>query len=99
MTHGGFGPRRRLSLQGFRSSWCPSVGTRPEVGRRAEASGAGVMLSPKRLSPDRLRDAVRTAVTLKPAAADLAARMAAEGGPSLAADRLEALHARSRAAG
>lgn len=56
------------------------------------------MLSPKRLTPDRLRAATRQAITLKPTATELAAKMAADGGAPLAADRLEALHAQSAAA-
>jgi UDP:flavonoid glycosyltransferase YjiC (YdhE family) len=62
-----------------------------EVGRRAEATGAGVLLTKRRLSPENLRDAVRRARELQPAAKVLAAKMAAEGGAPKAVDRLEAL--------
>jgi UDP:flavonoid glycosyltransferase YjiC (YdhE family) len=93
VTHGGFGATQKALAAGVPVVVVPFGRDQAEVARRAEASGAGVMLSPKRLSPDRLRAAARRAITLKPAAAALAAKMAAEGGAPLAADRLEALDA------
>lgn len=99
VTHGGFGATQKALAAGVPVVVVPFGRDQSEVARRAEASGAAVMLSPKRLSPDRLRDAVREAVALKPAACELAAKMAAEGGASLAADRLEALAARAVTAG
>ena len=65
-----------------------------EVGRRAEATGAAVHLPRRKLSAATLREAVRRARELRPAAQAVAAGMAAEGGASLAVDRLEALVAR-----
>lgn len=99
VTHGGFGGTQKALAAGVPVVVVPFGRDQAEVGRRAEASGAGVMLSRRRLTPDRLRAAVRQAIALKPAAATLAARMAAEGGAPLAADRLEALLARSAPAG
>jgi MGT family glycosyltransferase len=99
VTHGGFGGTQKALAAGVPVVVVPFGRDQAEVARRAEASGAGVMLSPKRLSPDRLRAAARQAITLKPAAVALAAKMAAEGGAPLAADRLEALHSRSTAVG
>lgn len=99
VTHGGFGATQKSLAAGVPAVVVPFGRDQSEVGRRAEASGAAVMLSPKRLTPERLRAAVRKAITLKPAAVTLAAKMAAEGGAPLAADRLEALQSRSIAAG
>ena len=82
----------------MRLSVVPFGRDQAEVGRRAEASGAGVTLSPKRLTPDRLRAAARQAISLKFAAVEMATKMAAEGGAPLAVDHLEALDARSVAA-
>ncbi|GAB3584442.1 glycosyltransferase [Calidifontibacter terrae] len=91
VTHGGFGATQKALAAGVPVVVVPFGRDQSEVGRRAEASGAAIMLSHKRLTPERLRAAVRKAITLKPAAATLAAKMAAEGGAPLAADRLEAL--------
>lgn len=98
LTHGGFGATQKALAAGVPVVVVPFGRDQAEVGRRAQASGAGVMLSPKRLTPDRLRAAARQAITLKPAATQLAAKMAAGGGAPLAADRLEALQAQSAAA-
>jgi UDP:flavonoid glycosyltransferase YjiC (YdhE family) len=67
-----------------------------EVGRRAQATGAGVLLPRRRLSPENLREAVRRTRELRPAAEALGARMTAEGGAPLAVDRLESLVGRWR---
>lgn len=99
VTHGGFGATQKALAAGVPVVVVPFGRDQAEVGRRVESTGAGVTLSPKRLSPDRLRTATRQAITLGPAAAELAATMALEGGAKLAADRLEALHARSTAVG
>ncbi len=95
LTHGGFGATQKALAAGVPVVVVPFGRDQAEVGRRVQASGAGVMLSPKRLTPDRLRAAARQAITLKPAATQLAAKIAADGGAPLAADRLEALHAQS----
>jgi MGT family glycosyltransferase len=99
ITHGGFGATQKALAAGVPVVVVPFGRDQSEVGRRVQASGAGLMLSPRRLTPGRLRAAALKAMTLKPAAVDLAAKMAAEGGAQLAADRLEALHARSATAG
>lgn len=66
-----------------------------EVGRRAETAGAGIMLTRRRLTPHGIRDAVRRARLLQPAASELASRMNTEGGAPRAVDRLEALTSRA----
>jgi UDP:flavonoid glycosyltransferase YjiC (YdhE family) len=49
-----------------------------------------VRLSPRRLTPARLRDAVRVATGRAGRAREIAAAFAAAGGPTAAADELEA---------
>lgn len=91
ITHGGFGATQKALAAGVPVVVVPFGRDQAEVGRRAEVAGAGVLLPPKRLTEERLRDAVVRARTLKPGAEALAAKMAAEGGAPLAVDRLEAL--------
>jgi MGT family glycosyltransferase len=62
-----------------------------DVARRVEVSDAGVRLHHRRLSEDRLRDAVHTAITKRPGAEGIARAFAAAGGPSAAADAVEEL--------
>jgi UDP:flavonoid glycosyltransferase YjiC (YdhE family) len=69
-----------------------------EVARRVEVAGAGTRLAAPRLRPDRLRAAVREAISRRDGAARVAAGYRAAGGPPAAADALEALlHARPNA--
>jgi len=91
ITHGGMGATQKVLAAGVPVVVIPWGRDQLEVGRRAEATGAGVLLARRRLSPANLRDAVRRARELRPAAKALAAKMAAEGGTTKAADRLEAL--------
>lgn len=91
ITHGGMGATQKVLAAGVPVVVIPWGRDQLEVGRRAEATGAGVLLAKRRLSPENLRDAVRRAQALRPAATELAAKMAAEGGAPKAADRLEAL--------
>jgi UDP:flavonoid glycosyltransferase YjiC (YdhE family) len=62
-----------------------------EAGRRVEAAGAGILVSRRRLTPARLRDAVSRARALRPGAERLAAAIAASPGPARAVDELESL--------
>jgi UDP:flavonoid glycosyltransferase YjiC (YdhE family) len=66
----------------------------PEVARRLVQSGAGVRLSPRRLTADRLRTAVRDAIARRPQAEAAAARLRATGGPAAFARAAEELVAR-----
>ena len=67
----------------------------PEVARRVEVAGAGVRLPARKLSPDRLRNAVRRAIELRPSAERIASAFAAAGGAIAAGNELEALIPRS----
>lgn len=91
ITHGGMGATQKALAAGVPVVVVPWGRDQVEVGRRAEASGAGALLPKRKLSPKNLRDAVRRARALRPAAEALAAKMAAEGGAPLAVNRLEAL--------
>ncbi len=91
VTHGGMGATQKALAAGVPVVVVPWGRDQAEVARRAEATGAGVLLPRRRLSPTALRDAVRRARGLRPAAAALAAAMAADGGAPLAVDRLESL--------
>jgi MGT family glycosyltransferase len=62
-----------------------------DVARRVEVSDAGVRLHHRRLSEDRLRDAVHSAITKRAGAERIARAFAAAGGPSAAADAVEEL--------
>jgi len=63
----------------------------PEVARRVAQSRAGVALSTRRLTPQRLRKAVERAIALQPGLDQLAARLVAAGGPVRFADAAEEL--------
>lgn len=94
ITHGGMGATQKVLAAGVPVVVVPWGRDQAEVGRRAETTGAGVLVPKRKLSPENLREAVLRAVELRPAAEALAARMAADGGAALAVDRLEALVAR-----
>ncbi len=70
-----------------------------ETARRVEVARAGVRLSPRGLTPERLLDAVRTALTRRAGAQRVSRAYAAAGGPAAAADAIEALGRGSRPAG
>lgn len=93
VTHGGMGATQKMLAAGVPVVVIPWGRDQAEVGRRAEATGAGVLLPRRRLSPGSLRAAVRQAMQLRSAAEVIAAKMAAEGGAPLAVDRLESLAA------
>lgn len=91
ITHGGMGATQKALAAGVPVVVVPFGRDQAEVGRRAETAGAGVMLSSRRLTPRRIRDAARRARQLRSKASELASRMNDEGGAPLAVDRLEAL--------
>ncbi|ABL82468.1 MULTISPECIES: glycosyltransferase [unclassified Nocardioides] len=94
VTHGGMGATQKALAAGVPVVVVPWGRDQAEVARRAEATGAAVLLPRRRLSPTSLRDAVRRARRLRPAAVALAAAMAQDGGAPLAVDRLESLAGR-----
>jgi UDP:flavonoid glycosyltransferase YjiC (YdhE family) len=91
VTHGGMGATQKALSAGVPIVVVPWGRDQAEVGRRAEAAGVGVVVPRKRLTPERIRAAVREARRLRPAAAKFAEAMRQEGGAPLAVDRLEEL--------
>jgi UDP:flavonoid glycosyltransferase YjiC (YdhE family) len=62
-----------------------------KVARRVEVADVGTRLPAGRLRPDRLRAAVREAMTKRAGAGRIASAFAAAGGPKTAVDALEDL--------
>jgi MGT family glycosyltransferase len=91
VCHGGMGIVQKSVLAGVPSVVVPFGRDQPEVARRVTECGAGVALSPRRLTPERLRHAVRAAIARTPGAKAAGARLAASGGPERFADEAEAL--------
>jgi MGT family glycosyltransferase len=96
VTHGGMGATQKALAHGVPVVVVPFGRDQAEVARRAEVAGAGVRLPASRLSPARLRDAVRRASVLADGARRVATGYAAAGGPTAAADALESLVVTSR---
>jgi MGT family glycosyltransferase len=91
VCHAGMGITQKALAHAVPVVAVPFGRDQPEVARRVEVAGAGVRLPARRLTPDRLREAVRRAITCKPGAQRVAAAFAAAGGPEVAADALEGL--------
>jgi UDP:flavonoid glycosyltransferase YjiC (YdhE family) len=96
VCHGGMGIVQKAIGRGVPVVAVPFGRDQPEVARRVVESGAGVALSSKRLTPERLRDAVRGAMARRPAAEAAGARLRAAGGPDAFADAVEELAASER---
>ena len=95
VCHAGMGITQKALAHGVPVVAVPFGRDQPEVARRVEVAGAGVRLPARKLTPDRLREAVRRAIELRPGAERIAAAFAAAGGAVAAADELEALIPRS----
>lgn len=91
VTHGGMGTLQRALAAGVPLVVVPWGRDQNESARRVEVCGAGVRLPRPRLSPARLRDAVREALTRKPAAAVVAEGFRRAGGAARAVGVLEEL--------
>ena len=68
----------------------PNTATLPTA-RRVEVAGAGARISSRRLTPERLLSAVRTAIDRRAGAQRVSRAFAAAGGAAAAADAIEAL--------
>ena len=97
VCHGGMGITQKALAAGVPVCVVPFGRDQFDVARHVEVAGAGTRLPASRLRPDRLRAAVREAMSKKAGAERVAAAFAAAGGPRAAADALEALP-RDRAA-
>jgi MGT family glycosyltransferase len=89
VTHGGMGATQKALARGVPVCAVPFGRDQPEVARRVEVAGAGTRLPAGRLTPERLRGAVREAMTRVDGAQRIAAAFRAAGGPPAAADAFE----------
>jgi MGT family glycosyltransferase len=90
VTHGGMGATQKALARGVPVAVVPFGRDQLEVAARVVHAGAGARLAARRLSPDRLRDAVRSASRCGAGAAAVAAGYARAGGARGAADAVEA---------
>jgi MGT family glycosyltransferase len=86
VCHGGMGITQRALSKGVPVCVVPFGRDQPEVARRVERAGAGVRLSPGKLSAGRLREAVALTRSRSAGAAQLAEAFSVAGGDVRAAD-------------
>ncbi len=91
VTHGGMGTTQRALAAGVPVVVVPWGRDQAETGRRAEVSGAGVMLPKQRLDAASLRAAVERASARREGARRVAEAFAAAGGATRAVALLEGL--------
>lgn len=91
VCHGGMGITQKSLAAEVPVVVVPFGRDQLETARRVEVAGAGVRLSPRRLTPHRLLDAVRTAIERRAGAQRVSRAYAAAGGRVAAADAIEAL--------
>ena len=89
VSHGGQGTTQKALAAGVPVCVVPFCRDQFDVGRRVEVAGAGVRLSHRRLTPSRLRMAVRDTIAMQAGARRVAAMFAAAGGSRAAADAVE----------
>lgn len=90
VCHGGMGITQKALAAGVPVCVVPFGRDQLEVARHVEVARAGVRLLPKKLSPQRVRAAVRATRERKAGAEAIAAAFRAAGGASRGADELEA---------
>jgi MGT family glycosyltransferase len=91
VCHAGMGITQKALAHGVPVVAVPFGRDQPEVARRVEVARAGVRLPARKLSPERLRAAVRQAIARRSGAERIAAAFAAAGGAPAAAAALEDL--------
>jgi MGT family glycosyltransferase len=91
VCHGGMGITQKALAAGVPVVVVPFGRDQLETARRVEFAGAGVRLSPRRLTPGRLAEAVRIAIGRRAGARKVADAFGAAGGPAAAADAIEAI--------
>jgi MGT family glycosyltransferase len=91
VCHGGMGVTQKALAAEVPVVVVPYGRDQAETARRVEYARAGVRLSPRRLSPDRLRDAVCAAIECHEGARRVSGAYAAAGGAKAAAEAIEAL--------
>jgi MGT family glycosyltransferase len=93
VCHGGLGITQKALAAGVPVVVVPFGRDQMETARRVEHAQAGIRLSPRRLTPRRLLEAVRAAVERHAGAERVSRAFAGAGGPAAAADAIEALEA------
>jgi MGT family glycosyltransferase len=91
ITHGGMGATQKALSKGVPVVVVPFGRDQHEVAARVVAADAGVRLSRKRLTPERIRAAVHQAQAKTPGARRIAAGYTAAGGAAAGVDALEQL--------
>ena len=91
VCHAGMGITQKALAHGVPVVAVPFGRDQPEVARRVEVAHAGVRLPVRKLTPDRLRAAVRRAIEFRPGAERIAVAFVAAGGAVAAANEVEAL--------
>ncbi|HET9153656.1 MAG TPA: nucleotide disphospho-sugar-binding domain-containing protein [Solirubrobacterales bacterium] len=97
VCHAGMGITQKALAAGVPVCAVPFGRDQFEVARRVQVAAAGVMLPKGKLSPKRLRRAVREAISNRAGATRVAAGFSAAGGAGAAADALEKLAGSYRA--
>ena len=94
VTTGGAGSTMAGLKAGIPLVLVPTTWDKPDNARRVVEAGAGVIVKPRRCSPERLREAIEEVLSdpsYRRAAQDCARRLAAAPGPAGAAEMIEAL--------
>lgn len=91
VCHGGMGTTQKALAAGVPVCVVPFLRDQFEIARRVKVAGAGESLRAKRLRPDRLRAAVASAISRRPAAERVAEAFRSAGGAASAATELERL--------
>lgn len=89
ITHGGMGATQKALSRGVPVVVAPFGRDQLEVAARVEVSGAGTRVPRKRLTPETLRAAARTAMGLRDGARRVADGYATAGGAVAGADAIE----------
>ena len=91
VCHAGMGTTQKALAHGVPVVAVPFGRDQPEVARRVEVARAGVRLPAQKLTPVRLRDAVRRAIELRPGAKRIGSAFSTAGGAPAAAQVIEGL--------
>jgi MGT family glycosyltransferase len=91
VCHAGMGITQKSLAHGVPVVAVPFGRDQPEVARRVEVAGAGIRLPARRLTPERLRQAVHAAIDRRAGAERIAAAFRSAGGAPAAADAIEQL--------
>jgi UDP:flavonoid glycosyltransferase YjiC (YdhE family) len=91
VCHGGMGITQKALSAGVPVVVVPFGRDQLETASRVKVAQAGVRLSPRHLTPERLADAVRAALGCRAGAQRVSRAYRAAGGPTAAADAIETL--------